>query len=97
MANVLANGWEHLAPIDLALDVHGGVVQHNHCHLDRSTSLCVVRCHTETRALTSTLVEVSNILLTVLGFVVGLALSFRSSTAYERYTGQPATTVACDR
>ncbi|KAL1968959.1 hypothetical protein VTN77DRAFT_793 [Rasamsonia byssochlamydoides] len=29
--------------------------------------------------------EVSNILLTVLGFVVGLALSFRSSTAYERY------------
>ncbi|EEA24464.1 hypothetical protein TMatcc_007566 [Talaromyces marneffei ATCC 18224] len=28
---------------------------------------------------------VSNILLTVLGFVVGLALSFRSTTAYERY------------
>ncbi|KAL2019010.1 hypothetical protein VTK56DRAFT_10175 [Thermocarpiscus australiensis] len=27
----------------------------------------------------------SNILLTVLGFVVGLGLSFRSSTAYERY------------
>lgn len=27
----------------------------------------------------------SNVLLTVLGFVVGLALSFRSSTAYERY------------
>jgi ion channel-forming bestrophin family protein len=25
------------------------------------------------------------VLLTVLGFVVGLALSFRSSTAYERY------------
>jgi len=29
--------------------------------------------------------KVSNLLLTVLGFVVGLALSFRSSTAYERY------------
>ncbi|KAF4629604.1 hypothetical protein G7Y89_g8537 [Cudoniella acicularis] len=29
---------------------------------------------------------VSNVLLTVLGFVVGLALSFRSSTAYERYS-----------
>lgn len=29
--------------------------------------------------------EVSDILLTVLGFVVGLALSFRSTTAYERY------------
>jgi ion channel-forming bestrophin family protein len=29
---------------------------------------------------------VANVLLTVLGFVVGLALSFRSSTAYERYT-----------
>jgi putative membrane protein len=29
-------------------------------------------------------VSVSTILLTVLGFVVGLALSFRSSTAYER-------------
>jgi predicted membrane chloride channel (bestrophin family) len=29
---------------------------------------------------------VANILLTVLGFVVGLALSFRSSTAYERYS-----------
>ncbi|KAE9993961.1 hypothetical protein EG327_002295 [Venturia inaequalis] len=28
----------------------------------------------------------SNLLLTVLGFVVGLGLSFRSSTAYERYT-----------
>ena len=28
---------------------------------------------------------VSNVLLTILGFVVGLALSFRSSTAYERY------------
>jgi len=28
---------------------------------------------------------VSNILLTVTGFVVGLGLSFRSSTAYERY------------
>ncbi|KAF2089607.1 UPF0187-domain-containing protein [Saccharata proteae CBS 121410] len=29
---------------------------------------------------------VSNILLTVLGFVVSLAISFRSSTAYERYS-----------
>lgn len=29
---------------------------------------------------------ISNTLLTVLGFVVGLALSFRSSTAYERYS-----------
>jgi len=28
----------------------------------------------------------SNVLLTVLGFVVGLALSFRSATAYERYS-----------
>ncbi|CAI7604224.1 unnamed protein product [Penicillium glandicola] len=28
---------------------------------------------------------INNILLTVLGFVVGLALSFRSSTAYERW------------
>jgi len=30
-------------------------------------------------------VSISQLLLTVLGFVVGLALSFRSSTAYERY------------
>ncbi|KAI9049780.1 hypothetical protein LZ554_005931 [Drepanopeziza brunnea f. sp. 'monogermtubi'] len=29
---------------------------------------------------------VNSVLLTVLGFVVGLALSFRSTTAYERYT-----------
>ena len=29
---------------------------------------------------------VNSVLLTVLGFVVGLAISFRSSTAYERYT-----------
>ncbi|KAF8854540.1 UPF0187-domain-containing protein [Acephala macrosclerotiorum] len=29
---------------------------------------------------------VNTVLLTVLGFVVGLALSFRSSTAYERYS-----------
>lgn len=28
---------------------------------------------------------ISSILLTILGFVVGLALSFRCSTAYERY------------
>jgi putative membrane protein len=27
-----------------------------------------------------------SVLLTVLGFVVALALSFRSSTAYERYS-----------
>lgn len=31
------------------------------------------------------IVAVNQLLLTVLGFVVGLALSFRSSTAYERY------------
>ncbi|EPS34363.1 hypothetical protein PDE_09327 [Penicillium oxalicum 114-2] len=30
-------------------------------------------------------ISINNILLTVLGFVVGLALSFRSSTAYERW------------
>lgn len=30
--------------------------------------------------------SVNSVLLTVLGFVVGLALSFRSSTAYERYS-----------
>ncbi|KAM0425716.1 hypothetical protein ACHAPT_008963 [Fusarium lateritium] len=29
--------------------------------------------------------QVSSVLLTILGFVVGLSLSFRSSTAYERY------------
>jgi putative membrane protein len=32
-----------------------------------------------------TLVHFNNVLLTVLGFVVGLALSLRSTTAYERY------------
>ncbi|KAL2069330.1 hypothetical protein VTL71DRAFT_15668 [Oculimacula yallundae] len=31
-------------------------------------------------------IKVATILLTVLGFVVGLSLSFRSSTAYERYS-----------
>jgi putative membrane protein len=30
-------------------------------------------------------VGINQVLLTVLGFVVALALSFRSSTAYERY------------
>lgn len=30
-------------------------------------------------------IGINSILLTVLGFVVGLGLSFRSSTAYERY------------
>jgi putative membrane protein len=29
--------------------------------------------------------EINSVLLTILGFVVGLGLSFRSSTAYERY------------
>jgi putative membrane protein len=33
----------------------------------------------------SYVVGINQLLLTVLGFVVGLALSFRSSTAYERY------------
>jgi predicted membrane chloride channel (bestrophin family) len=33
-------------------------------------------------------VIVSSVLLTVLGFVVGLALSFRSSSAYERYVNE---------
>ena len=37
---------------------------------------------------------ISNALLTVLGFVIGLALSFRTSTAYERYSdGRKAWTV----
>lgn len=35
--------------------------------------------------MTWTTVNVNSILLTVTGFVVGLGLSFRSSTAYERY------------
>lgn len=30
--------------------------------------------------------SVSSVLLTILGFVVSLALSFRSSSAYERFT-----------
>lgn len=30
--------------------------------------------------------NVSNLLLTVLGFVISLAISFRTSSAYERYT-----------
>ena len=30
--------------------------------------------------------SVSNVLLVILGFLVGMALSFRSSTAYERYS-----------
>lgn len=34
-------------------------------------------------------VGIDNILLTVLGLVVGLALSFRSSTAYERLVNLP--------
>ncbi|KAG9496594.1 hypothetical protein J7337_011370 [Fusarium musae] len=36
--------------------------------------------------------SVNSVLLTILGFVVGLSLSFRSSTAYERYAeGRPDT------
>jgi predicted membrane chloride channel (bestrophin family) len=54
-------------------------------YFNLGTSLWVIHCHAgKVEFLTATLVEVSNILLTVLGFVVGLALSFRSSTAYER-------------
>jgi putative membrane protein len=41
--------------------------------------------HTGVRRANIMQVGVSTLLLTVLGFVVGLALSFRSSTAYERY------------
>jgi predicted membrane chloride channel (bestrophin family) len=36
--------------------------------------------------------KVSNLLLTVLGFVVGLAISFRTSSAYERVSYPPLTT-----
>jgi putative membrane protein len=44
--------------------------------------------------LTHITVGISNALLTVLGFVIGLALSFRTSTAYERYSdGRKAWTV----
>jgi predicted membrane chloride channel (bestrophin family) len=44
-------------------------------------------------------VGVSTLLLTVLGFVVGLALSFRSSTAYERFVLRASTYINsnCDR
>ncbi|KAF1808685.1 UPF0187-domain-containing protein [Eremomyces bilateralis CBS 781.70] len=50
--------------------------------------LIVVGCWSTAITVISELVTplgISNVLLTVLGFVVGLALSFRSSTAYERY------------
>lgn len=36
---------------------------------------------------TSVNLGVSNQLLTVLGLVLGLVISFRTSSAYERYTG----------
>src|SRR5205814_1975354 len=42
-------------------------------------------CITCISELTEADLGISNILLTVTGFVVGLGLSFRSSTAYERY------------
>ncbi|OAA56250.1 Bestrophin/UPF0187 [Niveomyces insectorum RCEF 264] len=42
-------------------------------------------CITCVSRFTSTSLGISNTLLTVTGFVVGLGLSFRSSTAYERY------------
>jgi ion channel-forming bestrophin family protein len=38
------------------------------------------------KLITAITVSVDKVLLTVLGFVVGLSLSFRSSTAYERYS-----------
>lgn len=46
--------------------------------------LCLPPCAQLTQCL-SHIVGINSILLTVLGFVVGLSLSFRSSTAYERY------------
>lgn len=52
--------------------------------------LLIVACWASLITSVSTLVPnvnlgVSSILLTITGFVVGLGLSFRSSTAYERY------------
>jgi putative membrane protein len=44
----------------------------------------VITCITQLKISPHSL-GVNSILLTVLGFVVGLALSFRSTTAYERY------------
>lgn len=51
-----------------------------------STAITCVHMLVENKSgKTQTLLKVDTVLLTVLGFVVGLALSFRSSTAYERY------------
>ena len=50
--------------------------------------LLVVTCWSTLITCISTFItplNVSNLLLTVLGFVVGLAISFRTSSAYERY------------
>ncbi|KAJ4268876.1 hypothetical protein NW762_002947 [Fusarium torreyae] len=44
-----------------------------------STAITVISKYSGTE------LKVNSVLLTVLGFVVGLSLSFRSSTAYERY------------
>jgi ion channel-forming bestrophin family protein len=46
--------------------------------------------------LTINVVGVSTLLLTVLGFVVALSLSFRSSTAYERYISYAPNTSKTD-
>lgn len=51
--------------------------------------LSFIGCWATAITLTSRLVHptgIESVLLTVTGFLVGLALSFRSSTAYERYT-----------
>jgi hypothetical protein len=58
-----------------------------HFHLGSSPYVLTAGCcslDTGTRLTFLDIVGVSSILLVILGFVVGLALSLRSSTAYER-------------
>ncbi|KAI1396567.1 UPF0187-domain-containing protein [Hypoxylon fuscum] len=68
----------------LFLQMHGSILP------KMIVPLLIVACWASLITSVSTLVPnvnlgVSSILLTITGFVVGLGLSFRSSTAYERY------------
>ena len=85
MAHLPPNAWQCAAQDDPSANFCCGMGYSNHTYLKIcAQTLVYLGAHSKMRLADQLLVGINNILLTVTGFVVGLALSFRSSTAYER-------------
>ena len=86
MAHLPAPPWQYHTRNDTAAARRSRLVHHDNLHLQiRSRPSVYISIPVQTRT-DSYVVGINQLLLTVLGFVVGLAISFRTSSAYERYT-----------